>query len=789
MSDSNPTVFTSGRVREFLTVDNQTSAPDSTTSRLYNLNGVLYFDGVSLEASGGPGGGASLDEVYQNGRTVTVNLGALIFNDATSAAANTFEFNKTGAGSGNILDFDFTAAFTGAVLNIDFGSALAANGVIFDSEGQARTGSDILFTDDSTGTHILIDGNSSGAGKSTFLDWTDSYTGSNASIGMLLTMGNSNGLSSQGIQIVRGTGVRTASAINIDDSSTGNVAVVDIDISGAYTGDILSITTSAAATGNIILLDLTSAVAATALRVVSTGVRTQPLFEVADDQTGAVSLYSIVTAGATWSGHVFEVSMDAATTGDVHNVDMNAAVGGRFLYLDAGAAIRTAVLIDILADGSGNAGSINIDESNTGSGQLIDINVSGIGSGNVLDITYSAADTGNALSVVMADNVAGGALVITGAGARTDSLIDIVTSETGSMDGIVYVEASGVFTGSVVTLKSSAAATTGSLLHFNLDAGVAYKAVTFDHAGARTVATILSTFDGTFGATGGGTFLDANISMTGALASPFIDIDVSDVYTGNIFDYASSAAATGTVLAISMGSSVAAKLAQFTVTGVRTADLITITDDSSGAVDLFQVTSTSTSSGHIFNIDVDSVFTGNVLDIAFGTSAATGEAIKVVMGTNVAGSAIVLTGTGSRTDDLIKIDDDSTSNSSVFDINLTGAFTTAYAFDLAATGVHTSGLMNLTSDSSSAGARILLNIVNDNTAATGTVPLTITQDAVTSTNFKLMMTLGTIKIFISDQTTPNAALSAAEGSICLNGSATGQAFWNTDGSTAWTALA
>ena len=83
--------------------------------------------------------------------------------------------------------------------------AIAANAIVIDSGGTARTGADMVFTDDSTGTHIVLDVNSSGSGASTGYDWTDSYAGSNASYGAKLTMGNSNGLSSVGIQIVRAT--------------------------------------------------------------------------------------------------------------------------------------------------------------------------------------------------------------------------------------------------------------------------------------------------------------------------------------------------------------------------------------------------------------------------------------------------------------------------------------------------------------------------------------------------------------------------------------------------------
>ena len=61
---------------------------------------------------------------------------------------------------------------------------------------------------------------------------------------------------------------------------------------------------------------------------------------------------------------------------------------------------------------------------------------------------------------------------------------------------------------------------------------------------------------------------------------------------------------------------------------------------------MFQVTSTSTRSGHVWNIDLDGVFTGNVIDVTFATAAATGQAIDLNMGTNVAGMAISINSAG-----------------------------------------------------------------------------------------------------------------------------------------------
>src|SRR3990167_5555492 len=448
----------------------------------------------ALGGGSGGGGGVTLNQAYENGITIEVDSGALTITDA-QATAHTFDIDKTGTGSGDIFNIKFENAHTGRGMYFDMDDAIAANAIVIDSGGTARTGADMVFTDDSTGTHIVLDVNSSGSGASTGYDWTDSYAGSNASYGSKYTLGNSNGLSSVAIQITRGTGARTSPAIDLNDDSTGNVPLIDIDLAtGVFTGDVISVGLAA-----------------------------------------------------------------AATTGYVLNVDLNAGVAYGAIFLDAGNAVRTVDLIDVTFDGSGNVSLLDVDNTNTGSGNLIDIAVTGVHTGHQIAISHpSAASTGDAVNVSMGTNVAGGALVITGAGARTDNLIDVVSSETGSVDGMVLLQTSGVFTGHMLTVHSDGAATTGGLVHLDLDAGVAYKALTLDLAGARTVEAVLVTFDGTFGSGAGGTFFDIDVNESGATSNPLFDITLATgVYAGNVFDVGVDVAATVNVINIDMNLGVA----------------------------------------------------------------------------------------------------------------------------------------------------------------------------------------------------------------------------------------
>src|SRR3990167_5899793 len=708
-------------------------------STLYlNEGTAASADFNALPGSGG-GGATTLNLAYETGRNIEVDNGTIVITDAQTGATDTFDIDKTGTGSGDIFDIKFEDAFTGRGMYFNMDDGITAKAILIDSAGKARTGSDIVFTDDSTGTHSLLDLNKSGTGAYTGLDYTDTHAGSSSSFGVKITTGDDNGLSTTGIQIVRGTGARTVPAIDINDDSTGNVALIDIDLAtGVYTGDVIN-----------------------------------------------------VALGA------------AATTGYILNFDLNAGVAYGAINLDAGNDVRTVDLINVTLDGSGDVGLFDINNTNTGSGNTIDIAVTGVHTGHQIAISHpSAASTGDAVNISMGTNVAGGGLVITGAGSRTDNLIDVVSSETGSVDGMVLLQTTGVFTGHILTVHSGGAATTGGLVHLDLDAGGAYKAITLDLAGARTVEAVLVTFDGTFGSGAGGTFLNADITMTGSSASPFVDVDITGAYTGNVVDvligaslatgdvikidlgatavssqalviasgamarttaligisdagtnsggaifdidstgartcivfdiddtaittgtifaYNTNSASTGTIFDVNMTNAVAAKGMLWTTAGARTVNLFTFTDSQSGAVDLFEINNAGTSSGMVFDINVSTAFTGNVLDITYSSTAIQGNAIDLNMGTNLAGAAIDITApAGERTGPLVNIANTGTDGGTddhVIFINQIGLLDSNLVQLTFSTGVSTGNALAIAMDTNVAGMAV--SIVSAGTGAT-----------------------------------------------------------------------
>ena len=599
----------------------------------WSYNGSEYSITTSYLGSGG-GGMGDMDAIYNNGRAVGVDLGAITYTDATTGALDTMSFVQSGAKSGNVVDISVDAALTGNALNIDMNLGIAAPGIYIDNGGTARTGSDLKIKDDSTGTHSSIDIDKSGAGASTSIDITSSYSGSPAGSMISLTYGNGCSLDTNGILVTKGTGVMTGPVLNIDDNSTGSADIIDVDLGGIYTGNVFGFAASAAATGNVFYVNLDTAVAMTALHVEGSGVRTQPMIEVATDCTGSSDLIDIAVTGVS-SGNIVDIDVGAAVTGNVIDIDLNAGVAAKAIYIDGGAATRTADIIDIKDDGDGNVSAINIDCTNTGSGNIIEIDVDSVHTGNAIDINYgTGAATGDAIAITTGTNLAGNALQITTAGARTAPVINIVGGGTdaGTDDHIILITQSAILDSNMVQLTYDTAASTGDALGITMGTNVAGSALAISGAGARS-DDLIKIDDGSTG------------------SAHIFDINLTAAYTGNVIDIATGDTTVAAIpLQITRG------------TGTNTGASIKIDD-------------TGTSSAGVIDINVSGIATTSaVLDITY-SAAATNDAINIVTADAVAASALVITSTGARTDDLIKIDDDSTGNSQIFDINLSGIYT------------------------------------------------------------------------------------------------------------------
>jgi hypothetical protein len=255
-----------------------TSANDMLLYR--RSSSLRFWDGTTeynllTSVSGSVG---DLNGVYENGRAVTVDLGAIVLTDASTGALDTLRITTSGAKSGDALEFLFTGASTGRGIYLDMDQAITAVGISIDSGGTARTGSDIQFTDDSTGAHSVIDINDTGSGGSIAFDYDGTYTGSPAGQVFTVDFANDANLDTEVMQLTTGTGARAIMFdFNFAHTDSGTTSHVwDIDMTGIFDSNVFDFATTAACTGNVFALVLDNAVAMTALRVTGSGVRTQP---------------------------------------------------------------------------------------------------------------------------------------------------------------------------------------------------------------------------------------------------------------------------------------------------------------------------------------------------------------------------------------------------------------------------------------------------------------------------------------------------------------------------------
>lgn len=278
---------------------------------------------------------------------------------------------------------------------------------------------------------------------------------------------------------------------------------------------------------------------------------------------------------------------------------------------------------------------------------------------------------------------------------------------------------------------------------------------------------------------------DITSSSTSATA---FTVTNSGVYTGTggvVAIVANSATTPTSIMAITANALTSGGGLVITSTGtmVTTGSLLTLTANS------------ATTAAGILRVNANALTSGIAAVITSSATAITGAGrLLRVDHTGATGTSAILSEFASA----------ATDETVILKVTASAALAAGVAFQVSGASVTTGSLISAAdanalttgsiaafkSNSSDATARNLVSIHNDHASAVGAVPLQITQDAVISTNFKLLMQFNSgVGIYISDQTTPDGNLTAAEGSICLNGSGTGQAFWNTDGATAWTALA
>jgi hypothetical protein len=528
-------------------------------------------------------------------------------------------------------------------------------------------------------------------------------------------------------------------AITLIDATAGTLNTFEIIKSGAGSGNLIDVAVNTTFTGNVIDIDLNAGVGSKGLYIDGGGgARTADMVDLKFDGTGNADAVYIAST-CTGSGAVFDIDMNGTLTGQVFNVDMNAAVGAKFLYLDAGAATRTVDLIDIKWDGDGNVDVMNITATNTGTGAIFDINMDGAGStAGVFNVDMNAAVGAEFLYLDV------------GAGNRTANLIEIKYDGSGAVDCFAIV-ATDTSSGHIFDIDMGATHT-GDVINIDMDAAVASRSIYIDAGGGtRTLDEIVVKHDG-----------DGNVDVLSVVST--------NTGTGSIFDINMDGnGSTGGVFNIDMNAAVGATVMTLDAgAGTRTVDMIDVTFDGDGNVGFLDINVTNTGSGNIIDVDIDSIHTGNIISITYGTAASTGDAVELAMGTNVAGSAIVISAAGARTDDLIKIDDSSTGAGARahFDIDCSGTGTYS-VLDIAQgnTAVNVSPIVITRGIGTNAAAAIL--VTDNGTSSAGVIDINVAGIATTAAVFDITYsaaaTNDAIQVVMADAVAASAFVVTATG--------------------------
>lgn len=414
----------------------------------------------------------------------------------------------------------------------------------------------------------------------------------------------------------------------------------------AGSGNILDISADAAITWDAVAIDMNLGIAWNAITIDNWGTaRTWDDIQVTDDSTWN---HSIINVNKSWSWASvwldYQESYNWSSASFVVKATMDNAdwLDTTVLQAVRWTWIRTAPVIDI-------------NDASTWSAQIIDIDLTWVYTWNVFDFASAAAATWNVINMNLDNAVAMTWIHIEWSWVRTQPLVEIITDSTSSA--------------SLIDLSVDWAITWQAALDIDMNAWLAANAIYID-AGAWTrtanLIEILDDWDGNVDA--------VQITASNTWSWAVMDINVSWARTWAVMDVALSTTSTWAVFATDMDAAVWAAYATIDAGWwTRTVDLIDVTFDWDGNVWIYDINCTNTWSWNLIDVDVTWVHTWNILDLTYWTAASTWDAIKVAMWTNVTWSAINITATWARTDDIVKITSDHTNNWIMFDLDLNWA--------------------------------------------------------------------------------------------------------------------
>jgi hypothetical protein len=221
-------------------------------------------------------------------------------------------------------------------------------------------------------------------------------------------------------------------------------------------------------------------------------------------------------------------------------------------------------------------------------------------------------------------------VAVTDAGTHATGILFDINS-TGVRAGIVFdIDDTAATTGNIFDYATSAAST-GTIFEINLTNAVAAKLNNYTLAGTRTANATTITHSAA------GAVDIYQIDDSGTSSGHIFDINVSGNSTGNVIDIVASASkVAGHLLNLDLGTDLAGNALNIAAAGVRTAPIINIANAGTDAG----------TDDHVILITQSGLLDSNLIQLTFGTAASTGDALGIVMDTNLAGRAIAISSAG-----------------------------------------------------------------------------------------------------------------------------------------------
>jgi len=778
---------------------------DDITGPDFSFNGNGTFAVVEL------GTGATINatdgdlELSVSGSTTTIQ-GTLTIDEAATFAADVV------LSDGSITMTDADEASTLAIVN---NTAAAVNVVSVTADAIAAGGS-LLYLDSlaagmSTGLFINCYDNAAtvfsvGDNGATVIAGVAAGNVFTITAGDVL-------MSAGGIAITKAANNATFSLTNNSLTSASGVVIAG---SGTFTGttttSFMTITPSGMTSGTGVYLPLAACNTGTGLQVVANALTSGQAVEITSSATTLATtgrLFSSVHSGNAGTDCVVnEFSSAAADETTILRVSASAALAGGVILDVSGAALTTGTCIDMsglaaLTDGK----AIHIDATGVthDDGILVHIDSGSTaikGNGRLLLVDHTNATTVSGVIAEFATDATDETVLVrldASSTLQTGVMLEMVGSSVTTGGFIEAVAIDALSTGIVLHLESGATAitTTGRLAYLNHTGNASTSGTLVEIASAAADETVIFQLTASAALAAGVVAKVTAASMTTGTA---IEIDGLDALTDGIgldIETASTTmTATGRLLSVdhSGNASTSGILSEFKSAAADETVMVQINATAALAAGVaLKLIGTSVTTGDIIAAEaLDALTDGIGLHVESGSNVITSTGgLAYFNHTGTASvSGVLIKGLTAAADEtvMLGLTASSTITGSMISI-VADSSVTGKGIDMSMDGLTTGVMVNLHSDSSDTTARDLLHIHNDNTAAVATVPLTIVQDALVSTNFKKVGTFAGISIWVSDGTSPNGALTGTTGDICLAGTG-GATFYASNGAgQVWASMA